>query len=97
MADIDKIANNSVFTLITRAAMIFVAFAVPAVGWMLQRSVNTVDQISAKVDTVKDQSTETNSTVKLIQQTQSVQSQIIADHESRVRILERLTPPPKPN
>jgi hypothetical protein len=59
---------------------------------MVQRSVSTVDLIVSKVDGVKDQVTETNNNVKVIQLTQETQKAILADHEARVRVLERAKP-----
>lgn len=94
-----SLANNPLLTLVARFAMILAAAALPIAGWMIQRGVNSVDLISEridknstelnrKVDAIKDQSTETGSNVKLIQQTQQVQGAVISDHETRVRLLE---------
>lgn len=92
-----KLVNSVALTLIARGAMILATVVgLPVAGFMLQRGVNTVDEVSQKIDTMRNQAFETNSTVKLIQQTQGMQTQIIADHEARVRTLEnqgrRVTP-----
>lgn len=93
-----KFANSVGLTLIARGAMIFATVVgLPIAGWMMNRAVDAVDKMVAKVDTIKEQSLETNGTVKLIQQTQGMQTQIIADHESRVRTLENLNRMMRPN
>lgn len=90
MTQTENLAGSAIFTVIARTAMILATAALPVVGWLLQRSVNTVDEISRKVDTVNEKTVETNSTVKLIQQTQTMQGALIADHEGRIRGLERV-------
>ena len=86
----DKIANNVWLTIISRFAMICATAALPIAGWMMQRGISTIDRVGDKVDAVRDQINETNGTIRLIQQTQQVQNSIIADHEARVRMLERI-------
>lgn len=91
-----KLANNVIITLVARGAMIFGAtVGLPVVGWMLQHSINVIDAMTAKIDTIQVQTFETSGTIRLIQQTQVVQSQILADHEARVRVLEGLIAPPR--
>lgn len=89
MAVTKDLADNATLTVIARLAMVAATAALPAVGWLLVRSVTTVDAISAKVDEVHDRILETGSAVKLIQQTQAVQSQTLVDHEARMRALEQ--------
>lgn len=84
----EKFTNSVAFTLVARGAMILATAALPIAGWMIQRSVNTVDSISAKIDTIHDQTVDTNVSIKLIQQSQESQGRLLADHEQRVRILE---------
>ena len=97
-----KVANSVALTLISRFAMIAATLALPIVGWMVQRGVSTGDVVAEKIDRLRDQSIETNGTVKLIQQTQAVQGASLTDHESRIRIQENLNrmllsnPPIKP-
>lgn len=86
-----KLVNNAILTIVARLAMIVAAGSLPIAGWMVQRGVNTIDDVSKKIDTMRDQALETNGTVKLIQQTQGIQTQIIADHELRVRTLESIS------
>ncbi len=88
----DKLANSSMLMVIARFSMIAATLALPIAGWMLQRGVNAVDEVARKVDTIRDQTIETNGNVKLIQQTQQVQSSILTDHEGRMRLLERVRP-----
>ena len=85
-----KLVNSVILTLLARGAMILITvLGLPMAGWMMQRSVSSFDDISKKVDTIRDQSFETGSTVKLIQQSQESQTRLIADHELRVRTLEQ--------
>jgi hypothetical protein len=92
-----KIVDSVAVKLIARAAMIAAACSLPIAGWMINRGVSTIDEVSHKIDHVAYSALETNGTVKLIQQTQGQQQQIIADHEIRVRSLEnigrKVTPP----
>jgi hypothetical protein len=83
-----KIVDSVAVKLIARAAMIVATCALPFGMLMVQRSLNSIDEIGRKIDVMRDQASEVNGTVKLIQQTQNVQTQIIADHETRVRALE---------
>lgn len=85
-----KLANNVMLTLIARGAMILATASLPIAGWMLERSVATIDNMAAKIDTIRDQTIETGGAIKLIQQSQTVQGQILADHEARVRALESI-------
>lgn len=89
MPDGDKLANSVILILLSRFAMIFAAGSLPIAGWMLNRSIATVDHISLKVDQLRDQLIDTNSTMRLMQQTQQVQNSVINDHETRMRGLER--------
>src|SRR6266705_527991 len=93
-----KLANSVTLTLVSRAAMIFATvIGLPVAGWMMNRAVDSVDKISSKMESIREQSLETNGNVKLIQLTQGVQTQIIADHEARVRALEGVNRAPRPN
>ena len=86
-----KLVNSAILTLIARGAMIFgVTIGLPICGWMLQHSINIIDAMTAKIDTIQVQTYETSSTIRLLQQTQGAQAQILADHEARVRALENL-------
>jgi hypothetical protein len=58
---------------------------------VLSFGTTTVDKISEKIDTLRDQAVETKRSVKLIQQTQSAQSRVLDDHEARLRRAENPT------
>lgn len=88
-----KLVNNAALTVMSRLAMILATAALPVAGWMVLRGINAVDDVAKKVDTIRDQTLETNGNVKLIQQTQTIQGATLADHESRMRTLERKPPP----
>lgn len=83
-----KLVNSAVLTVIARLAMVFAAGAAPVGGWMLQRAITSVDEVARKIDAARDLALETGVNVKLIQQTQQIQGAVLADHETRVRILE---------
>jgi hypothetical protein len=91
-----KLVSNVWVTLIARFAIIGATCFMPIAGWLMVRAVNSVDQIASKVDSIGEREQDTNFTVKLIQQTQNQQTGIIADHESRVRTLEKINAA-KPN
>lgn len=84
----DRLVNSAILTIVARFAMVTAAGAMPVAGWMLQRSISTVDEVSRKIDSVRDLAFETGLNVKLIQQTQTLQGAALADHETRVRQLE---------
>jgi hypothetical protein len=93
--DKDKLVNSAILTVVARFAMISAAGALPIAGWMFQRGISTVDEVSRKIDAVRDLAIETGVTVKLIQQAQQIQGSIMTDHEGRIRLLEGKRPLPK--
>ena len=76
-----KLVNSVILTLIARTAIILATAALPVVGYMMQG-------ISNKLDTLHDQSIQTNGVLELIRQSAMRRDQMIADHESRMRTLE---------
>lgn len=84
----EKLVNSAILTIVARFAMIVAAGALPVGGWMLQRSIGTVDEIARKIDAVRDLAVETSLNVKLIQQAQLMQTSAVQDHETRLRLLE---------
>lgn len=91
------LVNSVALTLIARGAMILMTgVGFPIALWMMGRAVESVDKISNKVDVIREQSIETNGNVKMIQQAQVNQTQIIADHETRMRFLENYNRRPTP-
>lgn len=93
MTTTKELAENATLTMVARFAMIIATAMLPiaagGMGWLLVRAVGSLDEVSHKADTIRDQVLETSSNVKLIQQQQTVQGAILADHEARVRLLER--------
>ena len=73
-----KLVDSVALILTARVAMIV---ALPVACWMGNRLVATVDEISKKIDSMKETSIE--QTVKI-----RAQQRILADHEARVRVLE---------
>lgn len=83
-----KLVNSAVLTIIARLSMIVGAGALPVAGWIATRGINTIDEVSRKIDAARDLALETSLNVKMIQQTQTLQGATLADHESRMRLLE---------
>lgn len=90
----DYLANNAALTVISRFSMLAATAALPVLGWLLIRGVNSVDDLGHKIDVVHEQVIEANGNVKVVQQTQSMQGTMLLDHETRMRLLER---PKSPN
>ena len=68
------------------------SLVLPAALLMLQRGLSTVDEMSKKIDAMHDQGFETTAAIRTLQQMQEVQARTVADHEARVRQLERRSP-----
>lgn len=81
-------APNNNLAIAARLAMLFSAVSLPIAGWMIQRGINSVDEVARKIDAARDLALEIGVNVKLIQQTQQIQGAIMGDHETRLRILE---------
>ena len=73
-----KLVDSVALTLTARVAMIV---AMPVAFWMGNRLVATVDEISKKLDLMKEASIEQSLELRAQQRT-------LADHEARVRVLE---------
>ena len=73
-----KLVDSVALTLTARVAMIV---AMPVACWMGSRLVATVDEISKKLDLMKEASIEQSLELRTQQRT-------LADHETRVRVLE---------
>ena len=85
-----KLVDSVALTLFARVAMIVAtSLILPAGLWMGGRVVATIDEISKKIDAMKEASIEQAVEVR-------AQARILADHEARVRVLEaagRVTQP----
>jgi hypothetical protein len=84
-----ELTDNVYITIIARFAMIAATALLPVFGWLLLRAVGSIDDIGHKTDSIHDQVLETLGKVNLIQNTQSIQSDRLTDHEMRMRLLER--------
>ena len=85
-----KLVDSVALTLFARVAMIIAtSLILPIALWMGSRSVSTIDEISKKIDAMKD--------LSIVQSVEMrAQQRILADHEVRVRTLEaagRVTTP----
>lgn len=89
------LADNAAIQLLARASMMFAAPAFAIIGWLLVRSVQTVDMIQTRLEDVSQRVNETGSNVRMMQQAQGAQTLILGDHETRMRALERLSRPPQ--
>ena len=85
-----KLVDSVALTLFARVAMIVAtSLILPAALWIGSHSVATIDEISRKIDAMKEISIEQAVEVR-------AQARILADHEARVRVLEaagRVTQP----
>jgi hypothetical protein len=81
-----KLVDSVALTLTARVAMIV---AMPVACWMGSRVVATVDEISKKLDLMKEASIEQSLELRTQQRT-------LADHETRVRVLEAAGRVPQP-
>jgi len=85
----EKLVNSVVLTLIARFAIVVAtAVVLPGALWMIQRGVGSIDEISKKIDIMRDQAFETSGAIRALQQSSATQAQILSDHEQRVRVLE---------
>lgn len=92
----DAFADTSVLASAGRYAAILSAIVLPALGWLLRRAqaeradiTAAISAIDRSLNIVRDHVIETNGSIKLIQQMQQTQAAILADHEVRMRELER--------
>jgi hypothetical protein len=84
-----KLVDSVALTLIARVAMIVATGILPIALWMGSRGVATIDEISKKLDVMKEASIEQSVEMR-------AQQRILADHGARVRVLEaagRVTQP----
>jgi hypothetical protein len=76
-----KLVDSVALTLVARVAMIVATGILPIALWMGGRVVTTIDEISKKIDLMKEASIEQSLELRTQQRT-------LADHETRVRVLE---------
>ena len=87
-----KLVDSVALTLTARVALLV---ALPVAIWMGNRLVATVDEISKKLDLMKEASIEQSAEVRALRVESNAQrvetnaqQRILADHEARVRVLE---------
>ena len=80
-----KLVDSVALILTARVAMIV---ALPVACWMGNRLVATVDEISKKLDVMKEASIEQSAEIRALRVESNAQQRILADHEARVRVLE---------
>jgi hypothetical protein len=77
-----KLVDSVALTLFARVAMIVAtSLILPIALWMGGRGVSAIDEISKKIDAMKEASIEQAVEIR-------AQQRILADHEARVRMLE---------
>jgi len=77
-----KLVDSVALILTARVAMIVAtSLILPIALWMGSRGVATIDEISKKLDVMRDTSIEQSVEMR-------AQQRILADHEARVRVLE---------
>jgi len=85
----EKLVNSVALTLLSRLAMIVATgLVLPVALLMLQRGLSTVDEMSKKIDAMRDQGFETSGALRLMQQAQGEHKAQLVDHELRIRGLE---------
>jgi len=85
----EKLVNSVALTLIARVAMVVATgLILPLALFLGQRGLSTVDEISRKIDSMREAAIEQSGEIKALRVQATAQQQIQADHEARVRILE---------
>ncbi|MDA9499269.1 hypothetical protein XI05_17735 [Bradyrhizobium sp. CCBAU 11357] len=86
----EKLANSVALTLWARGAMIVATSLILPIALMMgSRALSTIDRIGEKIDSMREQSLEQAGEIKSLRQLTTAQQQLLADHETRVRVLER--------
>jgi hypothetical protein len=84
-----KLVDSVALTLFSRVAMIVAtSLILPIALWMGGRGVATIDEISKKIDTMKEASIEQSAEIRGLRAEVAAVQRILADHETRVRVLE---------
>jgi hypothetical protein len=93
----EKLVDSVALTLFSRVAMVVAtSLILPVALWMGSRGVSAIDEISKKIDTMKEASIEQSAEIRALRVETSAQQRILADHEARVRMLENANRP-RPN
>jgi hypothetical protein len=97
----EKLADSVALRLWARLAMLVATGLILPLGlWMGNRGVSTIDEIAKKIDTMKEASIEDRGEIRALRGQVTAQQQILADHEARVREIERAgrngQPPSRP-
>jgi hypothetical protein len=84
-----KLVDSVALTLTARVAMIVAtSFILPLALMMGQRAISSIDKLSEKIDTMREQAIETSGEVRALTVQLTEQQRTLADHEARVRVLE---------
>ncbi|TFV34538.1 hypothetical protein E4K66_30695 [Bradyrhizobium frederickii] len=88
----EKLVSNVALTLWARGAMIVATSLILPIALMIgSRAVSNIDKLGEKLDAMKEQAMEQSGELKSLRQLANTQQQLLADHETRVRALERGT------
>ncbi|MEY9110383.1 hypothetical protein ABH999_006579 [Bradyrhizobium yuanmingense] len=86
----EKLVSNVALTLWARGAMIVATSLILPIALMIGgRAVSNIDKLGEKLDVMKEQAMEQSGEIKSLRQLSTTQQQLLADHETRVRALER--------
>lgn len=86
----EKLASSVALTLWARGAMIVATSLILPIALMMGgRALSTIDKIGEKIDSMREQALEQAGEIKSLRQLTNTQQQLLADHETRVRVLER--------
>jgi hypothetical protein len=91
-----KLVDSVALTLTARVAMIVATGILPIAIWIGSRGVATIDEISKKLDSMKEASIEQSAEIRALRVESTAQQRILADHEARVRVIEARMPRSEP-
>jgi hypothetical protein len=84
-----KLVDSVALTLFARVAMIVAtSLILPLALMMGQRAISSIDKLSEKIDTMREQAIETSGEIRALTVQLTEQQRTLADHEARVRVLE---------
>ena len=93
----EKLVESVTLTLFSRVAMILATgLILPIALWLGARAVSTIDDISKKIDAMREASIEQSADIRALRVESVEQQRTLSDHEARVHVLEaagRANPP----
>lgn len=88
--NVRTVMENAWLTVVARVAIFVATFiALPVAGWLLVRAANTVDNVLGVTQQIQLKLVDVDGTAKLFSEEIQALKQEEADHEARLRLLER--------